>query len=46
MRKLPRSNRWRVANKVTGKVYAYRSTYANARKQLRLLNALKYKDTV
>ena len=41
MRKLPGVQRWRVTNQNTGKVYAYRTTYAKARKQLRLLRSLK-----
>ena len=39
IRKLPKQNKYKVFNKITGKIHAYHSTRENAVKQLRLLNS-------
>ena len=40
IRKLPKQNKYKVFNKITGKIHAYHSTRENAVKQLRLLNSI------
>ncbi len=42
LRKLPRQNKWKVTNKKTGKVHARGTTLTNARRQIRLLNAIDH----
>ncbi len=42
LRKLPRQNKWKVMNKKTGKIHARGTTLTNARRQIRLLNAIDH----
>ena len=42
MRKLPRQNKYRVYNAETKRIISYGTTKTKAKKQIRLLNAIKY----
>jgi hypothetical protein len=42
IRKVPKKNCYKVMNKRTRRVFSKCSTNANAKKQLRLLNAIEY----
>ena len=41
-RKVPKKNCYRVTNRKTRRIFAKCSTKENAKKQIRLLNAIKY----
>ena len=41
--KLPHQNKYKVINKITGKVHAYKTSYANAKKQIRLMQMIDNK---
>ena len=42
IRKLPNQNKYRVKNKETGKIHAKATTLKNAKKQVRLMNAIDH----
>jgi hypothetical protein len=44
LRKLPGIPRWKVFNKKTGRVFAKRTTYDKATRQLRLLRGIERKE--
>lgn len=43
VRKLPNKELYKVTNSITGKVYAYGTTKVNAKKVVRVINALDKK---